>query len=367
MKITRLTLWHLPLTSHQPMNMANGIVCDVVRSTLLQIRTDTGLVGWGEAAPIPRLLPAYSDSVAPTLSEMADGLLGLDPVGPEPIMARLNRLLPGHSHVKSAIDMALWDITARAVGMPLHKMLGGTRMRDAPVMHIITCDTPSNMARAAKTAHLAGVRLFQAKLGADDDWRLDVERAIKLREAIGLRSVLSLDWNGGLDRFTAIRLCRRLMDLDVILEQPCTALEDNVAVKQATGLPMKLDEGVHGIAQLIKAHEAGCLDAAAINLSGHGGIGAARLARDLCVAIGVPVTIEDSWGSDITTAACLHVGVSTSRQMLKGITDLSSYVSPRIDRYAPTRTKGFLRPLDSPGLGIEPDLDTLANPVVVID
>ena len=107
MKITSLTLWRVPLTSHVTYYMADGKTNDTVDTMVLRLSTDTGLDGWGEVCPIPHYLPAYAGGVAPALEEMAPKLLGADPVGPEAVMARLDAWLQGHVYAKSAVDIAL--------------------------------------------------------------------------------------------------------------------------------------------------------------------------------------------------------------------------------------------------------------------
>ena len=95
MKITRITLWQVPLTSHETYYMAGGKTCDTTISVLLRLDTDTGLSGWGEVCPIPHYLPAYAGGVIPAVEEMAPVLLGADPVGPQAVMERLERHLLG--------------------------------------------------------------------------------------------------------------------------------------------------------------------------------------------------------------------------------------------------------------------------------
>ena len=96
MKIKRLSLWHIPLTSHQAYYMAEGKTCDTVETVIVRVDTDTGLSGWGEVCPIPHYLPAYARGVAPALTELAPVLLGADPVGPEALMATADAFLQGH-------------------------------------------------------------------------------------------------------------------------------------------------------------------------------------------------------------------------------------------------------------------------------
>lgn len=349
MKIRRLSLWHVPLTSHTAYYMAEGKTCDTVETAVLCIETDAGLTGWGEACPIPHYLPAYARGVGPALSELAPVILGADPIGPEALMAKTEAYLPDHRYAKSALDIALWDITGQVAGLPLHALLGGQRQADLPLYHSITCVEPDEMARIAIEAQAQGVTQFQAKLGASGDWRTDVERLIKVREAVGSGPILYGDWNCGSTSLDATRTGRAVAHLDIMLEQPCTTLEDCARVRSATGLPMKLDELVHDTDSLLKAHRLGLMDAAALKLSKFGGVSSTRRARDLCLHLGAKMCIEDTWGSDITTAAVLHLGAATDPARVLNVCDLSGYVSPRLAHDAPARAQGRIAPPQAPG------------------
>lgn len=367
MKIARLTFWKLSLTSHDTYYMASGKTCATVDSIILRIDTDKGVSGWGEVCPIPHYLPAYADGVVPAIEELAPVILGADPVGPEALIARTDAHLPGHPYAKSVLDMALWDLTARAAELPLYALLGGRQASALPLYHSITCVSPDEMARIAKDAFRQGIRQFQAKLGTDSDWQTDVERLIKVRESVGSGPLVYGDWNCGASRLDAIRVGRAVAHLDIMLEQPCATIADCAEVRRTTGLAMKLDETAHDTASLLEAYRLGCMDAVAIKTSKFGGPSAARRARDLCLYLGAKMCIEDTWGSDITTAASLHLGAATEPRAVMNVCDLSSYVSPRLDPTAPCRNNGHIAPPDGVGLGVTPDLDLLGNPVAVID
>lgn len=367
MKLTRLSLWHIPLTSHETYYMAGGKTCDTTTTTLIRLDTDSGLSGWGEVCPIPHYLPAYANGVAPALTELAPILLGADPLGAEALMERCNAYLLGHDYAKSALDIALWDITARAAGLPLHALLGGRAMADMPLYHSITCVAPDEMARIARDAQAQGMTQFQVKLGADGDWQADVARLSRVREAVGPGPLVYGDWNCGSDSLTASRIGRAVAHLDVMLEQPCRTIQECAAVRDATGLPMKLDETAHDIASLLDGHRRGCMDAVALKLSKFGGLSATRRARDLCLALGTRMCIEDTWGSDVTTAALLHLAAATPARGLMNTCDLSHYVGPRLAPDGPTRHRGRIAPPEGPGLGITPDMDVLGTPQLILD
>lgn len=362
MKITRISLWSCPLTSHADYHMAGGKSCLTTESIIVRVDTDTGLSGWGENCPIPHYLPAYAGGVAPALDYMMPEILGADPVGAEALMAKLNRYLLGHNYAKSVLDMAFWDITAKVAGLPLYSLLGGRRRQSMPVYHSLTCIAPDEMAHMAVEAKQSGVTQFQVKLGADNNWEADVARISKVREAVGPSLFVYADWNCGAAKLDAMRTARAVAHLDVMLEQPCETINDCASVKKATGLPIKLDESTQTMGDLITASQMDCLDATALKISKFGGLSSARMARDLCTHLGVKMCVEDTWGSDIVTAAALHLGASTAPKFLLNVCDLSSYVGPRLDPASPSRKDGFISPSEKPGLGVTPDMDILGKP-----
>ncbi len=367
MKITRISLWHVPLTSHEAYYMAAGKACETVETVVIAVETDAGRTGWGEVCPIPHYLPAYARGVGPAIQELAPVLVGGDPLGAEALIARADAYLPGHIYAKSALDIAFWDLTGQSAGLPLYSLLGGRRTADLPLYHSITCVAPEEMARIAKDAQAQGITQFQAKLGASGTWDTDVERLRIVRETVGQGPLVYGDWNCGATSLDAIRVGRAVSDIDVMLEQPCATLADCARVQRASGLAMKLDELAHDTASMLEAHALGIMDAVALKLSKFGGLSALRRARDLCMHLGAKMCIEDTWGSDIATAAALHLGASTDPARVLNVCDLSGYVSPRLAPNAPTRANGRIAPPEGPGLGITVDAAALGQPDLIVD
>ncbi|WP_438955144.1 mandelate racemase/muconate lactonizing enzyme family protein [Cognatiyoonia sp.] len=364
MRVSKITLWSVDLTSHETYYMAEGKTCATVESHILCLETDTGLKGWGEVCPIPHYLPAFAKGVPSAVQEMAPEILGITPTGIDAPMRKLDGFLIGHNHAKSIVDMALWDLFGQVTGQPLYDLLGGRTRKHMPLYHSITCIDPDDMAQIAKEAYATGIRQFQAKLGVDADWAADAERLIKVREAVGDGPLVYGDWNCGASKLQATRTGRAVAHLDIMLEQPCATLEDCAAVRNATGLPMKIDENAFDQASLLKAYELGCLDAVALKLSKFGGLSAMKRARDLTVHLGAEICAECTWGSDIVTAASLHFAASTPHGSLLNVCDLSSYVGPRVAPDCPVRSEGRIAPPEGPGLGVTPDMDVLGEPIL---
>ena len=108
------------------------------------------------------------------------------------------------------------------------------------------------------------------------------------------------------------------------------------------------------------------MDVINLKISKVGGLTKARLMRDLCVAAGIPMTIEDTWGGDIVTAAIAHLARSTPEEFCFSATDFNSYGTVTIADGAPRRVNGRMTAPERPGLGVEPRFDVLGDPVLSI-
>ena len=165
----------------------------------------------------------------------------------------------------------------------------------------------------------------------------------------------------------AARVVRAVDDVDVYIEQPCETYEECLSIRERTSHPFILDEIIDGIDVLIRGHSDGAMDVVNIKISKFGGITKAALARDLCVQLGIAMTIEDSWGGDVTTAAIAHLAHSTPTEFLFTATDFNSYVTVATADGAPQRDNGRMSASDQAGLGIAPKMDVLGKPVLEIN
>jgi L-alanine-DL-glutamate epimerase-like enolase superfamily enzyme len=109
------------------------------------------------------------------------------------------------------------------------------------------------------------------------------------------------------------------------------------------------------------------MDVVNLKISKLGGLTKIRQARDLCVSMGIAMTLEDSWGGDITTAAIAHLAHSTPEEFRFTSTDFNSYVTVSTADGAPQRVDGFMAASTAPGLGITPKMDVLGKPVVIVE
>lgn len=363
MRITAITLYRVELPLHEgSYKWSGGKAVDVFDSTLVRVDTDAGVAGWGEVCPLgPFYLPSYAEGARTGLKELARHVLGADPTRINVLQARMDAALKGHAYVKSALDMAVWDIYGKLTGQPVAELLGGRFGDDFVLYRAISQDTPERMAANVAGYRAEGYRRFQLKVGADPD--TDIARIHAVREALEDGDVLVADANTGWLPHEALRVVRGVRDVDVYIEQPCESYEECLSIRRNTDHPFVLDECIDGLPSLMRALADRAMDVVNIKISKFGGLTKARRARELCVEAGIAMTIEDTWGGDVVTAAIAHLAHGTPPSHLFTATDFNSYVTVSTAEGAPQRVRGRLSASDQPGLGIEPRLDVLGEPV----
>ena len=127
-----------------------------------------------------------------------------------------------------------------------------------------------------------------------------------------------------------------------------------------------LDENIDCLDMLLRAKADLAMDVVNLKISKLGGLTKISQVRDLCVSMGIAMTLEDSWGGDITTAAIAHLAQSTPEEFRFTSTDFNSYVTVSNATGAPQRENGFMKASVLPGLGIEPRFDVLGPKVVEV-
>ena len=272
----------------------------------------------------------------------------------------MDAALKGHPYVKSAIDIACWDILGQVTGRSVCDLLGGRCGDNFVLYRAISQESPEAMAKKVATYRDEGYRRFQLKVGANPE--TDIERIIAVADRLESGDKLIADANTGWLPHEAARVVRGVRDVDVYIEQPCLSYEECLSIRRRTDHPFVLDEIIDGIPVLLRGHADQAMDVVNIKISKFGGLTKAKLARDLCVELGIAMTIEDSWGGDITTAAIAHLAHSTPSEYLFTATDFNSYVTVSTAEGAPQRKNGRMSASTESGLGVHPKMEALGDP-----
>jgi L-alanine-DL-glutamate epimerase-like enolase superfamily enzyme len=367
MKITAVKVYQVDLPLFEgAYRWSEGKAVAVFDSTVVRVETDAGIAGHGECCPLgPVYLPAYAAGVRAGLAEIAPQLLGEDPTGLDVLNRRMDYLLKGHAYVKSAIDVACWDITGQAAGLPVCQLLGGRFGEAVTLYRAISQRPPVEMAENVAAYRREGYTRFQLKVGGRADE--DIERIRHVRAVLDPADVLVADANTGWLMHDAARVVNAVRDLDVYIEQPCATYEQCLAIRRRTALPFVLDESIDSIDMIVRAAHDGACDVVNLKIGKLGGLTRTRQVRDLCVSLGLAMTIEDTWGGDIATAAIAHLAHSTPPEFLFSATDFNSYVTRSIAKGAPQRKAGRMTTPDRPGLGIEPHPGVLGKALLTVE
>ncbi len=335
----------------------SGGTADGFDALIVRVTAADGWEGFGEAAPLGAFYDAaFPGGMRAGVEVLAPALLGLasDRIGV--VDRRLDEVLRGHPYAKSAIDMAVWDLACRRRGVALADALGGNA-GPTDLYQVVGPEAADPAGRAADLVE-RGYRRLQVKVGRDP--REDAERVRAVRAAVGAGIPLFADANAGYTTAAARRFIAAAAGVDLWFEQPCATLAECAAIRGVCPWPLVLDESITSLATLVDAR--GIADAITIKLARVGGITKAAGIRDAAVALGLHVTIEDTGGADIDTAAMAHLSASTPARLRLHTVDFNAWVTISNAAGMPAPQAGQLAAPTGPGLGIAVDVASLGEP-----
>ena len=328
-----------------------GFVC-------ARIETNTGLVGYGEATPLPDWGGDYHRHCGETMasvhylieSVMGPLLIGKDPTNIVQAHETMNYYVRGNTYAKAAIDIALYDIWGKVTNQPIYKLLGGKVRDEVKVGHMIGIMSLEESRKEARGAYEDGIRAFQIKTG--EDFERDVAVIKMLREEFGDSVWLRLDANKGYkDVKTALYLLNKMVDKDGkplldMVEQPVEGFKDMAVMTDKLSIKTIVDESVWNLADAFEAVS-------------H---------RD---TYHLPCDTNGSLESAIGTAANVHFVLSQPAATLPSIISINAPAGKHPYKFGghfydddicvePFKVKdGCILPFEGPGLGIEVDEDKL--------
>lgn len=351
--------------AHGEYVMSGGRAAAALTGTLVRLRTDEGLDGWGEITPLgATYLPAFTDGIRTALQFLAPALIGSDPANISQVRARLDQTLLGHGYAKSPIDIACWDLLGKSVGRPISALLGGVLQTEFPIYEAVPLGAPEAMAEFVTHRRAAGINRFQLKVGNEP--LTDAARARAAVAAGDSDTIVVADSNGGWSLLDARRAFRAMDDLPVYVEQPCRSTADCALAAARSSLPLVLDESIETKEHIFQAkYEAG---ASSVNLkiSRVGGLTGAAQARDLMQELNLMVSIEDMWGGDVITAAVSHIAASTRPESLLMTSFFNDWTDGHVAGYVPRSKDGWGSAPTGPGLGIDVDVEQLGESLFTV-
>ncbi|MCR6661650.1 MAG: dipeptide epimerase [Luteimonas sp.] len=319
MKITEVRLGMLRVPLKTPFKTALRTV-DTVEDIVVSIHTDTGHVGYGEAAATAVITGDTHGSIIEAIDKViAPRLIGEEVVDLNRIVRRIQGAMERNTSAKAAVEIAIYDLWAQLYGAPLYRMLGGGE----PVVSTditISVDHIDKMVADSMSAVDRGFETLKIKIGKDIG--LDIERVKAIHAAVEGRALLRLDANQGWTPKQAVYAMRTLEDAGVqleLLEQPVHA-RDIAGLKYVTDrvhTPVMADESVFGPAEVIDLIKKRAADIINIKLMKTGGISNAIRIADIASVYGVECMIGCMIETSISVAAAVHLAIAKSDVITK--------------------------------------------------
>ena len=293
----------------EPMKVAFAAITDM-DSCIVKILTDEGITGYGEAAPLPFVTGDNPGSILAVGKDLRDSLLGMDPRAIGAIHRVMDRLYAGNGAVKAGIDIACYDIAAKAAGVPLYKHLGG----DDPHIHsnaTIGIDSPERMADKALGRISKGFDILKVNLG--EDIRTDLDRICAVHEAVSGKARLRVDANQGWSVKNTLWISKELAALGVeLIEQPVPANDfaGMREIRENSPLLIAADESCHGISDAMRLVSMRAADILNIKLMKCGGIYPALKIAAICEAAGLSCMIGRMGECALGNLAGMHLAAA---------------------------------------------------------
>ena len=366
MNITRITVWAMDLPLNKPYWLSGGrLKFEQLDSTFVRLDTDEGFSGWGEGCPWGHTyLPASGPGLRAGLSLIAPVLLGHDPRSIDAINRLMDQTLPGHPYVKSPIDVACWDILGKSSGLPLWQLLGGETAEPVDVNSSISTGTPKQMVDDILSAREQGYRTHSAKIGGAE-LSLDLARIDAVDAALQPDEMVTFDINRAWTPAQAIQTLNSA-STNAWIEQPCETLGQCARVADRVPQPIMLDECLHSFGDHLEAWRRQACEGVKVKPNRVGGLTKARQIRDLGIAVGWQMHIEDTGGTALADTAALHLAASTPKEhrLASWLGHAHLAIDP-VEGQGARNQNGQVHLPDSAGLGVEPDPKALGEPIAV--
>jgi muconate cycloisomerase len=344
-----------------PVSGVHGIT-RVQRSVLVRIGTDGGTEGWGNVDPSPGYTLMSADEIHATVAALAPHLVGGDAMNLNAALMAMDRAVPGVYEAKAAVEMALCDAKARALGIPVHSLLGGCIKSEVKLNAWIGTVAPAQAAGEALGWLERGFQSAKIKLdGADPE---GLRRVAAVREAVGRRMALRVDFNESLPMEDAVGFIGQLEPYDLMLvEQPVRRdrIADLAAIRRGIRIPLMADESVVGPASLIDIIRKEAADIVKVKVMKQGGLLRTIEMVHIAAAAGLGVVIGHGFGLTLSTIA-----EATVAAICEGVLDGCEAVGPLkmaadIVTEPAVLDRGVIRLGDRPGFGVDIDPEALAR------
>jgi len=359
MTIRHTDIFKFSIPMH-PFTIATGTM-HYAQNILIRVHTDAGFYGVGECSAFPMIVGETQATCFEMAKDFAALWKGKDAAALETRMRELHDFTAFNATIKSAFDMALHDLAAKAAGQPLYKFLGGKK-RSIETDLTIGIDTPEKMSARAVQFKADGVRMIKIKLGKNGPE--DVDRVRQIRAAAGPEIILRIDANQGWDFDTAANALQQMGPFNIqFCEQPMRHWNDHHLPELRRLSPVKImaDESVFNHHDALRLLTANACDYVNIKFAKSGGILEAAKIDAVCKEHRIPCMMGGMLESRVALTAFAHFALAHDNIRFHDMDTclLGHKTDPATGG---VRYKGyFLEIPDTPGLGADADEAFLQN------
>jgi o-succinylbenzoate synthase len=353
MNILHTDIYRFSIPMH-PFTIATGTM-HYAQNIFIRVHTDAGLYGVGECSAFPMIVGETQSTCFEMAKDFAALWKNKNALDIEQRLQELHSFTAFNATIKSAFDMALYDLAAKNNNQPLYKFLGG-RIKELETDLTIGIDTPANMATKAVDFIQRGVRIIKIKLGKNA--QEDVERVRRIREAVGASIGLRIDANQGWNYDDALYALQAMASYDVqFCEQPMRYWDDDKLPALVKQSPIKImaDESVFDHHDALRIIKAGACDYVNIKFAKSGGIHEAKKINAVCEQQGIPCMMGGMLESRVALTAFAHFALAHDNVIFYDMdTCMLGHKTDPVT--GGVQYKGFfLEVPDAPGIGADAD------------
>ncbi|HAQ20947.1 MAG TPA: dipeptide epimerase [Prolixibacteraceae bacterium] len=359
MLISQIEVYKFPVKLIKPFVISLGSF-DFAENVIIVIRTNEGLTGFGECSPFMPITGESMETAYVVANYLAKSLVGKNPLNIESCAELLDRNIYGNSSIKSAFDIALYDIAAQHAGLPLYAFLGGANNKQLITDYTVSLNSPVQMAADAQEIKDRGFQVIKVKLG--DDPRKDIFRIKAIRSQIGGEIPLRLDANQGWDVDSAIRVLNELSDCNIqFCEEPIPRWNfmELPRIQRECSIMIMADESCcdhHDAKRLIDLQAAPAFN---IKLGKSGGIFQALKIIELAEKASVQLQIGGFLESRIGFTASTHLALTSNAVKFCDFDSPMMFCDDPVSGGIKYAENGIVEVPETPGLGANIDPDYL--------
>ncbi|WP_295814863.1 mandelate racemase/muconate lactonizing enzyme family protein [uncultured Nitratireductor sp.] len=360
MSISRIEIFKAGLPLKRPFRIAIGET-RVTETIFVRVHTDDGLYGLGEASLFRPVVGESRDAALANARDLAHLLIGRNPLDIDGCVCAMRAFLPNNATIRSAFDMALYDLLGKNARLPLHAVLAGAK-RSFVTDNTVGIDTPETMAAHALEFRERGFTAVKVKLGTGV--AEDVARVAAIRDVLGPETAIRIDANQGWDRVEALQALRQLSAFNIqYCEQPVAAWDfDGLSAARALGaIPIMADEALFDEHDAMRLVSAGACDYFNIKLAKSGGIHVALKINALAEAAGIKCMVGCMTETRLGLTAAAHLVSARANVVFADLDGADMLREDPVVGGMLYHAGGVITLPDTPGIGADLDAGFVAG------